>query len=51
MIRKSKLWLLITIVALVAVNWLASLYHSRIDFTNEKRFTLSSPTKSIEQTK
>lgn len=46
-IWKSKLWLLITIVALVAVNWLASLYHGRIDFTNEKRFTLSSPTKKV----
>lgn len=47
MIWKSKLWLLVTIVALVAVNWLASLYHGRIDFTNEKRFTLSSPTKKV----
>lgn len=46
-IWKSKLWLVITIVALVAVNWLASLYHGRIDFTNEKRFTLSSPTKKV----
>ncbi len=48
-IWKSKLWLLITIVALVAVNWLASLYHTRIDFTNEKRFTLSAPTKKVLQ--
>ncbi|MBX2935344.1 MAG: gliding motility-associated ABC transporter substrate-binding protein GldG [Ferruginibacter sp.] len=47
MIWKSKLWLLVTIVAIVAVNWLASLYHGRIDFTNEKRFTLSSPTKKV----
>jgi gliding-associated putative ABC transporter substrate-binding component GldG len=46
-IWKSKFWLLITIVALVTVNWLASLYHTRIDFTNEKRFTLSPPTKKI----
>ena len=46
-IWKSKFWLLITIVVLVAINWLASLYHTRIDFTNEKRFTLSSPTKKI----
>jgi len=46
-IWKSKLWLLITIVALIAVNWLASLYHSRIDFTNEKRFTLSTPTTKV----
>ncbi|MFM6926211.1 MAG: gliding motility-associated ABC transporter substrate-binding protein GldG [Ferruginibacter sp.] len=48
-IWKSKLWLLITIVLLGAVNWLASLYHTRIDFTNEKRFTLSAPTKKILQ--
>ena len=46
-IWKSKLWLLITIVVLVAVNWLASQYHTRIDFTNEKRFTLSSATKKV----
>jgi ABC-2 type transport system permease protein len=43
----SKLWLLITIVFLIAVNWLASMYHARIDFTNEKRFTLSTPTKKL----
>jgi len=48
-IWKSKLWLLIAVVVLVAVNWLASLYHTRIDFTNEKRFTLSAPTKKILQ--
>ena len=48
-IWKSKLWLLITIVILIAVNWLASLYHTRIDFTNEKRFTLSTPTKKVLQ--
>jgi ABC-2 type transport system permease protein len=48
-IWKSKFWLLITIVALAAVNWLASWYHTRIDFTNEKRFTLSAPTKKILQ--
>ena len=48
-IWNTKLWLLITIVMLVALNWLASLYHTRIDFTNEKRFTLSSPTKKVLQ--
>jgi gliding-associated putative ABC transporter substrate-binding component GldG len=46
-IWKSKFWLLITIAALVTVNWLASQYHTRIDFTNEKRFTLSSATKKV----
>lgn len=46
-IWKSRFWLLITIVLLGALNWLASQYHTRIDFTNEKRFTLSNPTKKV----
>lgn len=46
-IWKSKFWLPITIAVMVAINWLASKYHTRVDFTNEKRFTLSSPTKKI----
>ena len=46
-IGNTKLWLPVTIVLLVLINWLASLYHTRIDFTNEKRFTLSKPTKKI----
>ena len=32
---------------LLVINWLASIYHTRIDLTNEKRFTLSNPTKKI----
>ena len=48
-IWKSKFWLLITIVLLGGLNWLASQYHTRIDFTNEKRFTLSAPTKKVLQ--
>jgi ABC-2 type transport system permease protein len=46
-IWNSKLWLLIVIGVLVAINWLASLYHTRIDFTNEKRFTLSTATENV----
>lgn len=46
-IWNSKLWLPVTIIFLFAVNWLASLYHTRVDLTNEKRFTLSSPTKKV----
>jgi len=46
-IWKSKLWFVITIVVLVAINWLASMFHTRIDFTNEKRFTLSAPKKKV----
>ena len=43
----SKLALLVVLFLLICLNWLASLYHFRIDLTNEKRFTLSGPTKKI----
>jgi len=46
-IGKSKLWLLLVLPVLFALNWLGSVYHSRIDLTNEKRFTLSAPTKRL----
>jgi ABC-2 type transport system permease protein len=46
-IGNSKFGLPLIILLLIAVNWLTSLYHTRIDFTNEKRFTLSKPTKKI----
>ncbi len=40
-------WWLIIIVVIIAVNFLASVFHKRIDLTNEKRFTISSPVKKI----
>jgi ABC-2 type transport system permease protein len=43
----NKLWLPLTIAAIVVINWLAASFHTRIDFTNEKRFTLSAPAKKI----
>ena len=46
-ITNSKAGLLLVIVLLIGINWLASLYHARIDLTNEKRFTLSEPTKNV----
>ncbi len=46
-IFNNKLWLIIVLVLLLAVNWAASIWHGRIDFTNEKRFTLSNPTKKL----
>jgi gliding-associated putative ABC transporter substrate-binding component GldG len=46
-ITGSGFWLLIVLVLLVAVNWAASVWHTRIDLTNEKRFTLSEPTKKL----
>ena len=46
-IFNSKAWLPIILVILIAINWAASQWHNRVDFTNEKRFTLSSPTKKL----
>ena len=46
-IVKGKLWLPLVVIALALVNWLASLFHTRVDFTSEKRFTLSASTKKI----
>ncbi len=46
-IYRSRLWLLLVLLLLFAVNWAASVWHTRIDLTNEKRFTLSTATKSL----
>ena len=46
-IMNSRWWFLMVLLVLVMVNWAASVWHTRIDFTNEKRFTLSQPTKKI----
>ena len=42
-----RIWLLPVLVILFAINWAASQWHSRLDFTGEKRFTLSTATKKI----
>lgn len=44
----NKLWAFVAmIIVLVAINFLAALFHYRFDLTNEKRFTISSPVKKI----
>ena len=43
----SRVWLPVIIIILLAINWAASQFHTRVDLTNEKRFTLSSATKKI----
>lgn len=44
----NKNWsLLIVIIVLAVVNFLAVALHYRLDLTNEKRFTISSPVKKI----
>jgi ABC-2 type transport system permease protein len=46
-ILASKTWLPVVLLVLFAVNFLASVFHSRFDLTKEKRYTLSRPTKSL----
>ncbi len=46
--NKNKKWGWVVVLALIiAVNLFASFVHRRIDLTNEKRFTISSPVKKI----
>jgi len=42
----GSVWILLLVV-LVMVNWLASLWHYRLDLTREKRYTLSVPTRNL----
>lgn len=46
-IWSSKLWWLFLLILVVAVNFLASNFHSRLDLTKEKRYTLSKATKKL----
>jgi len=46
-IFKTRAWLPLAILMLLVLNWLAATWHTSIDFTNEKRFTLSNSTKSV----
>ncbi|HEX4851124.1 MAG TPA: Gldg family protein, partial [Puia sp.] len=43
----SKYWLLFLLIILFLVNYFASIFHYRLDLTEEKRYTLSAPTKRI----
>lgn len=42
--KKSSIWWIGLLLGLVAVNYIASLVHERIDLTQEKRYSLSKPT-------
>jgi len=46
-ILASKLWWLFLLIVLVVVNYLASVVHTRVDLTQEKRYTLSPATKKL----
>ncbi|HEV8271744.1 MAG TPA: gliding motility-associated ABC transporter substrate-binding protein GldG [Chitinophagaceae bacterium] len=42
-----KLWWLFLLILVVAINFLASSFHARLDLTKEKRYTLSKATKQL----
>ncbi len=44
---KNWLWILIIIILIIGVNFIGSVFHRRMDLTNEKRFTISSPVKKL----
>lgn len=46
-IWSSKVWWLFLLVIIVAVNFLASSFHTRFDLTKEKRYTLSKASKRL----
>jgi gliding-associated putative ABC transporter substrate-binding component GldG len=46
-IWSSKFWWLFLLIIVIAVNFLASNFHTRLDLTNEKRYTLSKATKEL----
>ena len=46
-ILASKLWWLFLLIVLVGFNYLASVLHTRVDLTQEKRYTLSPATKKL----
>jgi gliding motility-associatede transport system auxiliary component len=43
----SRFWLIFLVVILFAINFFASIFHSRFDLTKEKRYTLSRATKNL----
>ncbi|MBU3713811.1 MAG: gliding motility-associated ABC transporter substrate-binding protein GldG [Ferruginibacter sp.] len=46
-IWNSKWWWAFFVPLLIAINWVASVKHTRIDLTNEKRFTISKDSRTI----
>jgi ABC-2 type transport system permease protein len=44
---RKKYWWLYLVLGLLAINYIASVFHYRIDLTSENRYTLSQPTKRL----
>ncbi|MGN6165479.1 MAG: gliding motility-associated ABC transporter substrate-binding protein GldG [Flavisolibacter sp.] len=45
--RSNTIWWIGLVVGLVVINYLASVVHQRFDVTQEKRYSLSKPTKDL----
>ena len=45
--KTGRWWWIPVIIILLLINFFASQFHQRIDLTNEKRFTISSPVKKL----
>jgi ABC-2 type transport system permease protein len=43
----SKYWWIYLLLILIGINYLASVIHYRVDLTEERRYTLSEPTKKL----
>lgn len=46
-LMSSKYWWIYLLAVLLVINYLASVFHFRVDLTTEKRYTLSQPTKKL----
>jgi gliding-associated putative ABC transporter substrate-binding component GldG len=46
-ILASKLWWVYLLIVLIGINYLASVVHTRVDLTQEKRYTLSPVTRKL----
>jgi ABC-2 type transport system permease protein len=46
-ISRSKWWWIPVLILLVVINYAGSIFHSRLDLTSEKRFTISAPVKKL----
>ena len=45
--KTGRWWWIPVIIILLLINFLAAQFHKRMDLTNEKRFTISSPVKKL----
>lgn len=45
--KTGRWWWIPVIIILLLINFFASQFHQRVDLTNEKRFTISSPVKKL----